>query len=377
MKSLLKNGVLVDETSTLNQQNVSILIDHGQIIEVASEIGNEDVETTDLDGLYVSAGWIDMHVHCFHGAWSEGISPDRVGYQSGVTMLVDAGSSGADTVESFSKEASTQITRVKAMLNISREGLLTLHELRDLEDIDVDLAIRKARQYPDFIVGFKLRASSSVMGKDMKTPFIRAKQIQKAVNKPLMVHIGNFPPSLDDVLNSLDKGDIVTHCFNGKENGIIVNHEIRKSATEARNRGVLFDLGHGTASFSYEVAKSAKLLGFYPDTAGTDIYTKNVNGPVYSLAHCMSKLRELGYSLDDCISMNTNHAARSLNLPNCGSVKGGNIADLTIFKELERESQIEDSEGNQILLHQQIVPVAVVIDGKWRTTTYGNDEHIH
>lgn len=379
MKLLLKNGVLVDETSGLDHQNVSILIDEGKIIRVASELNSEDVETIDLDGLYVSAGWIDMHVHCYLGETDEpvGINPDRIGYQSGVTMLVDAGSSGADTVESFIKEASTQITKVKAMLNVSRKGISAVGELKDLELIDVDSAIRKAKQYPDFIVGFKLRASRTAMGEDTKTPFIRAKEMQKEVDKPLMTHIGNSPPSLDDVLNSLDKGDIVTHCFNGKPNGIIVNHEIRKSAIEARNRGILFDVGHGRESFKYEVAERAKLLGFSPDTASTDLHNGNINGPVYSLAHCMSKFRELGYSLDDCISMNTNHVASALNLSNYGSVRVGNAADLTVFKELERESRINDSEGNQILLHQQIVPVAVVIDGNWRKTTYGNNEHIH
>lgn len=377
MGILIKNGVLVDKTSTLSNKTVSILIENDRIIEIAEHISGEGNSVIDIEGAFVSSGWIDMHVHSFNAAWDEGITPDRVGVESGVTMIVDAGSSGADNVDEFKKMADTQETKVRAMLNISRLGLSTLHELKDVEDINVESAILKAREYPDFIAGFKLRASASVMGDDMVTPFELAKKIQDEVRKPLMVHVGNYPPSLDDVLKFMEKGDIITHCYNGKPNGILDNGHIKASVIEARERGVLFDVGHGTSSYSHAVAKAAKELGFYPDTAGTDIYRKNVNGPVYSLAHTMSKLMNLGYSLEDCIAMNTANAAEALQLDRYGCVKPRNVADLTIFRKIERESVIKDSEGNEINLKEQIVPIAVVIDGKWRETKYGNEEHIH
>lgn len=367
----------MDRTSEFHLQNVSILIEDDKIVDVGHGLNDDGLEVVNLDGQYVSAGWIDMHVHCFNGAWSEGIDPDRVGYESGVTMLIDAGTSGADTVEKFMKEVSTKVTKVKALLNISKQGLLTLHELRNIEDIDVELAIQQAKKYPEFIVGFKLRASASVMGEDMKTPFIRAKEIQKIVDKPLMVHVGNRPPTLDEVLNSLDRGDIVTHCFNGKDNGLLVDGSIRKSALQARERGVIFDVGHGSASFNTEVANSSKELGFIADTISTDIYLKNVNGPVYSLAHCMSKMMEIGYGLEDTIMMVTRNVADAVKLDGYGSIRPGFVADLTIFKEAKLDSEILDSDGNIIQLHQQLIPSAVVIDGTWRETTYGENEHIY
>lgn len=377
MKMLLKNGVLVDKTSTLNHKNVSILIEDGRISEVSKDISEAVEQVIDLNGVFVSAGWIDMHVHCFNDAWDEGISPDRVGVESGVTMLVDAGSSGADNVAEFFRKSTTHKTKIRAMLNISRLGLTTLHELRNIEDIDVDRAIRMAEEYPDFIAGFKLRASASVMGDDFKNPFLLAKKIQKVVDKPLMVHVGNYPPSLDEVLGYLDSGDIVTHCFNGKPNGIISDGLIRKSVLKARERGIIFDVGHGTSSYSHSVARNARALGFYPDTAGTDIYRKNVGGPVYSLAHTMSKLMNLGYTMEECIAMNTANAATALRLGDYGCVKPGNVADLTVFRKIGRESVILDSEGEEINLIEQIVPLAVVIDGEWKETKYGNEEHIH
>ncbi|MBP1920713.1 amidohydrolase/deacetylase family metallohydrolase [Youngiibacter multivorans] len=377
MKTLLKNGVLVDKTSTLNHKTVSVLIEDGRISEVSEDISEAGYSVIDLNGAFVSAGWIDMHVHCFNEAWDEGISPDRVGVESGVTMLVDAGSSGADNVEEFFEKSATHKTKIRAMLNISRLGLTTLHELRKIEDIDVERAIGMAEAYPDFIVGFKLRASASVMGDDFDNPFLLARKIQTKVKKPLMVHVGNFPPSLDDVLGYLEKGDIVTHCYNGKPNGIISDGLIRESVLKARERGVLFDVGHGTSSYSHSVARNSKALGFYPDTAGTDIYRKNVGGPVYSLAHTMSKLMSLGYTMDECIAMNTVNAASALRLDSYGSVKPGKVADLSVFRKIVRESIILDSEGEEINLNEQIVPVAVVIDGEWKETIYGNEEHIH
>lgn len=379
MKQILKNGVLVDKTSTHHRQLVSILIEDGCILEVSNQdLGTQmpKVKVIDLQGQYVSAGWIDVHVHCFQGAWNAAVNPDRIGVESGVTMVVDAGSSGADTVAAFQTEIETQKTKVRALLNISKTGLTTLHELRNVEDIDVQKAIAAVEQYPDFIVGLKLRASASVMGEDMKTPFQKAREMQQAVNKPLMVHVGNYPPSLDTILDQLQCGDIVTHCFNGKSNGLLVDGQIRTSASQARKRGVLFDVGHGSASFDYHVAKQAKLLGFAPDMAGSDLYVKNLHGPVYSLAHVMSKMLSLGYDVDTVVAWNTSNAADALHLAEYGRVREGNRADFTIFKEIERTSEILDSEANRILMHRQIVPSAVMIEGEWMEVMYGNEEHL-
>jgi len=379
MNLLLVNGVLVEETSTLHHKIVSIFIEKDRIKEVAIEITDEKAKNAkiiDLEGAFISAGWIDMHVHCFQGDWSIGIDADRIGFESGVTTIVDAGSSGSDTINEFVDSVKDKKTKVRAMLNISRFGLKKKHELRNIEDIDVKSAIDKANEFSKIVVGFKLRASATVMGDDMETPFILAKRIQKAVNKPIMVHVGNFPPDLDFVLKSLDKGDIVTHSFNGKQNGLVQNGLIREQALDARKRGVLFDVGHGSASFDFIVAKEAFKLAFKADTASTDIYTKNVVGPVYSLAHTMSKLLNIGYTLDECIKLNTNNVSNALNLCDMGYIKEGYIADLTIFREIIRESTIQDSDGNELKLHKQIVPSAVIIDGVWMKSRYGDAEHI-
>ena len=379
MQRILKKGVLVDQTSTLHRQLVSILVVDGRIRKVSDQDLTKDypqAEVIDLQGQCISAGWIDVHVHCFQGAWNAAVNPDRIGVESGVTMLIDAGSSGADTVEAFLHELSQQKTKVRAFLNISKVGLTTLHELRNIDDIDVKKAVAAVRQYPDFIVGLKLRASASVMGEDMQTPFTRAKEIQKEVHKPLMVHVGNYPPSLDEILDSLEAGDIVTHCFNGKSNGLFVDGKIRTSAKQARQRGVLFDVGHGSASFDYTVAEQAKVHGFAPDMAGSDLYSKNLHGPVYSLAHVMSKMIELGYDVDEVIAWNTCCAADALQLKDYGRVEAGKCADFTVFREVEHTSEILDSEGHRITLHRQVVPSFVMIDGEWMEVTYGNEEHL-
>jgi dihydroorotase len=379
MSLLLTNGVLVDETSTLHHKSVSILIEDKRIVEVSpTQIVSvkSDVKVVDLKGAYVSAGWVDMHVHCFLNSSAVSLDPDRIGCESGVTMLIDAGSSGSDNVDEFYKMAQGKKTKVRAMLNISRLGLKNQHELRNIEDINTVSAIAKAKEYSDFVVGFKLRASATVMGEDMTSPFIKAKEIQKEVPKPLMVHVGNFPPSLDAILASLDKGDIITHSYNGKPNGLFNGNDLKKSVLDARKRGIIFDVGHGSASFNFEVAKKAFKLGFSPEVASTDLHSKNIDNTVYSLALTMSKMRSLGFSLDECVTMNTLNVATVLNLRDIGCVKPGFIADLTIFNEVNRDSTVIDSDGNELHLTKQLVPFACLIDGEWMKTRYGDAEHL-
>lgn len=384
MRTILTNGVLVDATSTLHHQSVSIVIDQETITGIDKTIlpqwrtnsVGEPARIIDLQKRFVSAGWIDAHVHCFQAAWEAGISPDRIGVESGVAMVIDAGSSGADTVDRFYADTQKYQTKVKALLNISKVGLQTLHELRNVADIDVEKAIAAAKQHPDFVVGYKLRASASVMGEDMTTPFVRAKEIQSKLPKPLMVHVGNYPPSLDEVVSQLGEGDIMTHCFHGKPNGIINHGSVRNSVQDAKSRGVLFDVGHGSASFSFAVAKQAKALCFEPDMASTDIYARNINGPVYSLAHTMSKLMSLGYSLDQVIAMNTLHVSQVFKLSGYGSVRVGNVADFSIFEVDQHESIIQDSENTEIVLPKRIRAIATIINGKWVDAKYGKEEHL-
>lgn len=144
-----------------------------------------------------------------------------------------------------------------AFLNISRIGLLRQNELAELTDIDKHEAGRAIANHPGFIIGIKARMSSSVVGKNGTRPLVLVKEIQRENRQlPLMVHIGNNPPNLDEIADLLTRGDIITHCYNGKPNRILTpSGTLRESIQRALRRGVLLDVGHGTASFSFEVAR--------------------------------------------------------------------------------------------------------------------------
>ena len=126
--------------------------------------------------------------------------------------------------------------------------------------------------------------SSSVVGKNGTRPLVLVKEIQRENRQlPLMVHIGNNPPNLDEIADLLTRGDIITHCYNGKPNRILTPSVRCASRSSARCGGVLLDVGHGTASFSFEVARRAIKLGILPHTISSDIYCRNrMNGPVHS-----------------------------------------------------------------------------------------------
>ena len=213
---LLRRARLVDDTLT------DIAIQDGKIAALG-EISAPSRKTIDLQGnSYVSAGWIDSHVHCYPNSPIYHDEPDSVGIATGVTTVIDAGSTGADDVDDFYQLTRKAVTEVYALLNISRVGLIAQNELANLANIDAEAVKQAVQRHPDFIVGLKARMSSSVVGENGITPLARAKTMQQENGDlPLMVHIGNNPPNLDEIAELLSRGDIITHCYNGKPNRIL------------------------------------------------------------------------------------------------------------------------------------------------------------
>ncbi|MFP9230003.1 amidohydrolase/deacetylase family metallohydrolase [Pectobacterium cacticida] len=369
---LLRQARLVDETVT------DIAIVDGKIAALGAIAGSA-LKTVDLHGKhYVSAGWIDSHVHCYPHSPIYHDQPDSVGIATGVTTVIDAGSTGADDVDDFYALTRDAVTEVYALLNISRRGLIAQNELADMANIDAEAACAAIKRHPNFIVGLKARMSSSVVGDNEITPLKRAKAFQKENgNLPLMVHIGNTPPDLDDIARLLTAGDIITHCYNGKPNRILTpSGELRASIMHAIQRGVRLDVGHGSASFSFAVARQAISQGIFPQTISSDIYCRNrINGPVFSLANVMSKFLSIGMSLPQVIACVTNQAAAGLHLPRKGVLAVGYDADLTIF-DLRRQSVLfSDADNNSLQANQLLTPLAAIRAGKGYMTERGSAEH--
>ncbi|MFJ3457712.1 amidohydrolase/deacetylase family metallohydrolase [Scandinavium goeteborgense] len=370
---LLKRARLVDDTVT------DIAIKDGKIAALG-EINGEATKVVSLNGEhYVSAGWIDLHVHCYLKSPIYNDEPDSVGVATGVTTVIDAGSTGADDVDTFHELTRACATDVYALLNISRVGLIAQNELANMANIDADAASAAIQRHPNFIVGLKARMSSSVVGENGITPLEKAKDIQKANGDlPLMVHIGNNPPNLDEITELLTSGDIITHCYNGKPNRILTpSGELRASVSGALKRGIKLDVGHGTASFSFDVAKQAIAMGILPHTISSDIYCRNrINGPVHSLARVMAKFLAIGMSLPQVIDCVTTNAAEAIRLKNKGQLAVGFDADLTVFTLKRQPITLVDAENNALQADQDLVPLAAIRAGKGYLTEQGSAEHV-
>ncbi|QHM96605.1 amidohydrolase/deacetylase family metallohydrolase [Kosakonia sacchari] len=369
---LLRRARLVDDTVT------DIAIAAGKIAALG-DIDGPAAKSVDLRGEhYVSAGWIDSHVHCYPNSPIYHDEPDSVGIQTGVTTVIDAGSTGADDIDDFYAITRKASTDVYALLNISRVGLIAQNELANLNNIDANAAREAIKRHPDFIVGLKARMSSSVVGDNGITPLQRAKAIQQENGDlPLMVHIGNNPPNLDEIAELLTSGDIITHCYNGKPNRILTpSGELRASVMRAIARGVRLDVGHGSASFSFAVAQQAIALGILPQTISSDIYCRNrIDGPVRSLANVMAKFLAIGMSLPQVIACVTDHAADGLRLQHKGRLAVGFDADLTIFDLKRQPVLFTDAENETLQAEHILTPLAAIRAGKGYMTEQGSAEH--
>ncbi|EUJ42121.1 amidohydrolase/deacetylase family metallohydrolase [Brochothrix campestris] len=358
---LIKNARLItDEIS-------DIVIDNKQIIEIEKNSTVEAQQTLVLDGdTYVSAGWIDDHVHCYEKMTLYYDYPDQIGVPKGVTTVIDAGTTGAENIGAFYELAAAANTNVYALLNISKWGIVEQDELADLAKIQTDLITKALADYPQFIVGIKARMSKTVIGNNGIIPLEMAKAIQAQHQQlPLMVHVGSAPPSLADVLADMSAGDVMTHCYNGKPNGILTAEgTVKDFVRAAYAKGVIFDVGHGTDSFNFKVAEAAKAAGIICQTISTDIYHRNREvGPVYDMATTLEKMLVLGYSLAEIIPMVTANPAAVFKLHNKGQLAVGYDADLTIFKLVDGHKVLTDSNGNTRTTTTLIQPTQTIVGG--------------
>ncbi|MFP3522736.1 amidohydrolase/deacetylase family metallohydrolase [Pantoea sp. SIMBA_072] len=357
-----------------DEQVVDIALQDGRIAAIGKVQGNAQHERDLAGRYYLSAGWIDSHVHCYPKSPIYHDEADAIGVAHGVTTVVDAGSTGAEHIDDFYRLTRAAQTQVYALINIARTGIVTQNELADMTQIDGEAVQQAVARLPDFIVGLKARISSSVVGKNGVQPLIKAKAIQQETGGlPLMVHIGNNPPNLDQIADLLTTGDIITHCFNGKPNRILTPQgELKAAVKQAIARGVKLDVGHGSASFSFEVARAAIAQGILPDTISSDIYCRNrLAGPVHNLAHVMSKFFSVGMTLPQVIDCVTVNAAAGLRLQRKGQLKVGYDADLTVFSVKEETRPFIDSESEQVAGEKHLVPLAAVVAGTWIATEEG------
>lgn len=319
-----------------------------------------------LPSLHIGPGWVDLHAHVFDGSTEIGLPPDAVGLRTGVHLLADAGTAGEASVRGLIDYVlPTARTEVLIWLNIGSHGLVHLREVSDRSFIDVGRTIAAVRAHPE-IRGVKVRSSGLIVGGMGLAPLVLAKEAARACDIPVMVHIGEAPPAIGDVLDLLDAGDVVTHCFHGKEGGPWNDGEPIPALSRALDRGVLLDVGHGAASFGLSVAARAIARGYRPHTISTDVHVRNVRGPVHDLATVMTKLLHCGMPLVDVVRAVTTTPRDVLRAPRPWLFEGG-IEHATVFTvdaTAPAGRSYRDADGMRFSPAAHIVPRAAISGGR-------------
>jgi dihydroorotase len=212
----------------------------------------------------------------------------------------------------------------------------------------------------------KVRLGYQMVGHDPEAAFVAARKAADRLELPLMVHVIDMPRPLSWLLPRLGEGDVVTHCFHGSEGGALLDEEgtVVPEALAARNRGVLFDIGHGVGSFTFGVARAALAQGFPPDTISSDIHVYNVDGPVFDQTTTLSKLLHLGMDLPAVIEATTAAPARAVRREDTlGSLAVGREADITVLQLARGEHDLVDAGGEHEHANEWLVPRWVVRGG--------------
>lgn len=368
---LIQGGTLIDPARGIHARR-DVAFFGGKVAAVGENLlAAEATRVVDASGKLVTPGLIDLHVHVYEGVSHYGIDPDPTCLAHGATTVMDAGSAGADTFLGFKKyviEASA--TRIFAQLNISTMGMISeqIGELEDLKWASVPRALETIEKHRDVILGVKVRLTrESLVGEAAGiTPLYRAREAANAAGLPIMVHPqGAWCDSIDDILAVMGERDILTHCFHGSTHGILdENGKIRASVRRARERGVIFDVGHGQGSFVWAIVESALAQGFPPTTISSDLHAHNVHGPVFDLATTVSKFLHLGMPLDEALGLVTAVPARFLRMTDAlGTLAVGAEGDAVVFDLEEGAFELVDARGESRIGRRRLVPRVVIKNG--------------
>ena len=368
---LIKGGKVIDPSQGVEAE-LDVAVRDGKVASVAPGIPEGRTrKVLRAGGKIVTPGLIDLHAHVFPDVGPYGIEPDPFCVRRGVTSVIDAGTSGAFTFPAFRRFIiESAATRIRALLHAVSIGMVAgstpdMGELEDLRYCDPKLAAQVAGENRDLIVGFKIRFSSKYTGPNDLEGMRRARAAADEAGLPIMIHIGGSYSPLKDFLTLMKKGDVVTHSFNSHPNGLLDSSgKVAPEVLEARQRGVLFDVGHGAGSFSFDVMEQCLKQGFTPDTISSDLYSANVNGPVYDLLTTLSKFLLLGFSLPDVIARATINSSKVFNFgANIGTLQPGAEADVSVLELKEGEFTFTDSDGKSRLGRHQLVAAATVRGG--------------
>jgi dihydroorotase len=370
---ILKGGHVIDPSQKLDGI-ADVAFAKGKVAAVGKDLkGDANTATRDVKGKIVSPGLIDLHTHVYWGGTSLGIDAEEFCRTSGVTTAVDTGSAGPGNFMGFRKHVIEKSeVRILAYLHVSFAGIYAFsntimvgesEEARMLAPADCAEVAEKNR---DVLVGIKIRVGRHSAGTNGWNALKMALEVADHVGMPLMCHIDHPPPSYEDVVNLLRPGDVLTHAFRPFPNTPCNSQgKVKKEVLAARERGVIFDIGHGKGSFAFKTARAMLANGFPPDVISSDVHTLCIDGPAFDQVTTMSKFLCLGMSMYDVVAASTVNAASAMKRPELGSLKVGSVGDATILDVKKGAFDYHDVVGEKLVGDRRIVSEGVVIAGKW------------
>lgn len=368
---LLKNGRVIDPKNKIDS-NLDVAISNGKILKVEANIPiGHAKKVIDARGLIICPGLIDMHTHVFVGSkpevFADGIlslSPDDFTFKSGVTTVVDAGTSGWRNFPLFKEQVIDKSrTRILAFLNIAGVGMVGKPAQEDINEMNPDQAYAMIKRYPDQIVGVKI---GHFEGKEW-TPFERALEASNRSNVPLLVECHLPQYSLEDQLARMRPGDIITHSFEKVDERMSVIDDLgklRPFVKAAQQRGILFDVGHGGAGFWFSEAIPALQQGLLPNSFGTDLHRFSMNAGMKDMLNVMSKYLAMGMSKEAVILHATLAPAQAIKRSDIGNLSVGSVADVAVLSLRDGSFGFVDAGNNRIHGKQKFEAELTIRDGK-------------
>jgi dihydroorotase len=368
---LLKGGHLIDARNGISAIRDVALRD-GKVAAVAPRIDpSSALKVVDVAGLYVTPGLVDIHVHVYAStgeahsyAGDSSIYPDGFTFRSGVTTVVDAGSSGYKNFEDFKQHVIDRSkTRVLALINIVGAGMRGEKFENNLQDMEPKPAAEMALKHKGVIVGVK---TAHYAGPEW-TPVEHAVEAGTIAGIPVMVDFGTNHkerPLADLVTKKLRPGDIYTHMYSGLRDELDASGKVNPGMWAGRKRGVIFDVGHGGGSFAWRIAVPAMRQGFAPDSISTDLHIGSMNSGMKDILNLMSKFLAMGMSLDDVIAKSTWNPAREIHQEELGNLSAGSPADVSVLRVEKGDFGFTDMYGARLKGSQKLVCELTLRNGK-------------
>ena len=320
------DGRIVD-VAVVGQQSVE---------RIAALAGAPTQEKRDFGSAWLIPGLIDLHAHVSgDGTHVHGVDAGQDVLPWGTTTVMSQGDAGADNLDRYvEKTILKSPARLLLAINLSRAGEKRSGTFDSIEDADVEACVRGVERHAEYVWGISINVSHHACASTAPQRVLK-RGLEVARQTELPILFGMRRPEdwpLAEQLALLRAGDVVTYCFRREPHCIVdlQRQRVLPEVVAARRRGILFDVGHGTASFDPEVAHLAIAEGFLPDTISTDLQQRHLGKcPRHTLPRVMEKLHAAGMSWRDVLFAVTSRPSEILRrTEEFGCLAVGSCADL-------------------------------------------------